>query len=440
MIMNENIWIVMLKLSWPAITAMVLFGLNSVFDAIFVGRYVGETALAGVSLAYPLSQLPFGIGSLIGVGAGSVLSIALGANDKLTQKRILGNANYLSLIISAIYGVLAWFFAEPLVRFMGGQGEALVLGAQYFRVTVIGSLFWVYGFASNMVVRSEGKMKTAAVIMGIGLAINILFNYILVGLLGLGVAGVAWATNIGMLVYTVLGLAYFSGSRVTFEAYPFQIHRDKKIAKAVVSMGMSSLIISVMSLVQAIVVFNALAGFGTTSDIAFYGATYRIFTLMLTPLFGLMRALQPVVGINYGAEQNERVIKSAKVFILSGVIIMLPFWLMLMLMPQELLSLMLPGIVFDSSSLLNFRVFMALLPALPALYMAMTFFPAINQGKVASIIAILRQLILYVPLMLILPKMWGVQWVYFGSMAIDILVLLITILMFVKVFKSLRGV
>ena len=439
MIMNENIWKVMLKLSWPAITAMVLYGLNSVFDAIFVGRYVGETALAGVSIAYPLSQLPFGIGSLIGVGAGGVLSIALGANDKLTQKRILGNANYLSLIISAIYSVLAWFLAEPLVRFMGGQGETLVLGAQYFRVTVIGSLFWVYGFASNMVVRSEGKMKTAAVIMGIGLAVNILFNYILVGLLGLGVAGAAWGTNIGMLVYTVLGLLYFSGSKVSFVAYPFQIYRDKKIVKTVVSMGMSSLVISVMSLVQAIVVFNALTGFGTTSDIALYGASYRIFMLMLTPLFGLMRALQPVAGINYGAGQNKRVIKSAKVFIMTGVIIMLPFWLLLMLRPQELLSLMLPCIVFDSACLLNFRVFIALLPVLPVIYMAMTFFPAINKGKDASIIGILRQLILYVPIMLILPKMWGVQWVYFGSTAIDILVLLIIILLFGKAFKSLRG-
>ena len=87
MILEENIWKVMINLSWPAVIAMVLYGLNTVFDAIFVGRYVGETALAGVSLAYPLSQLSLGFGSLVGVGAGSVLSIALGANDHATQKK-----------------------------------------------------------------------------------------------------------------------------------------------------------------------------------------------------------------------------------------------------------------------------------------------------------------------------------------------------------------
>lgn len=437
MILSDNMWKVMLRLSWPAILAMVLYGLNSVFDAIFVGRYVGETALAGVSLAYPLSQMTLGIGSLIGVGAGSALSIALGAGDTWTQKRILGNVNYLTLTISILYGIAAWFFAEPLVRFMGGQGEALAQGTRYFRVTAIGAVFWVHGLASNMVVRAEGKMKTAALIMGVGLAANILANYILIGLLGLGVVGAAWGTNLGMLVYTLFGLIYFKGNRASFEAHPFQIRRDKKIVKSILSMGMSSLIMSVMSLVQAIVVFNALSGLGTTADIAFYGAVYRIFTLMLTPLFGLMRALQPVAGINYGAGKNQRVIQSAKVFIASGVILMLPFWLVLMLTPQGLLSTMLPDTVFDAASLTDFRVFMALLPILPAVFMAMTFFPAIDKGKTASLMGILRQLVFYVPVMLTLPRLLGVRWVYLGSTAIDIVIAVFTFALFARVFRSL---
>lgn len=438
MILKENLWKVMLRLSWPAIIAMVLYGLNTVFDAIFVGQFVGETALAGVSIAYPLSQMTLGIGSLIGVGAGSALSIALGARDKQTQHRILGNVNYLSLIISVAYGVAAFFLAEPLVRFMGGQGEPLMIGAQYFKVTAIGSVFWVHGLASNMVVRAEGKMKSAALMMGGGLAVNIVANYILVGLLGLGAVGAAWGTNIGMLVYTIIGLLYFSRSKASFEAHPFTFHRDKKIIKSIMSMGMPSLIMSVMSLVQAVVVFNALSGFGSTSDIAFYGAAYRIFMLMLTPLFGLMRALQPVVGINFGAGQNERVIKSAKVFIVSGFVLMLPFWLILMIIPQGVLSAMLPETVFSAANLVDFRVFISLLPILPVVFMSMTFFPAINKGKLASFMGILRQLVLYVPVMLTLPRFLGVQWVYFGSTAIDVIVSIGVIFMFTATFKSLR--
>lgn len=438
MILGDNMWKVMFRLSWPAVIAMVLYGLNSVFDAIFVGRYVGETALAGVSIAYPLSQMTLGIGSLIGVGAGSALSIALGANDKNTQRRILGNMNYLTIVICVVYTIAVFFFAETLVGFMGGQGETLEIGTQYFKVTIFGSIFWVHGLATNMVVRAEGKMKSAAIMMGVGLLVNLVANYIFVGLMGLGAVGAAWGTNIGMFVYTILGLSYFSKSKASFEAKPFKIYKDKKMIKSIMSMGMSSLIMSAMSLVQAAVVLNALSRFGTTAEIAFYGAAYRIFTLMLTPLFGLMRALQPVAGINYGANKIERVIKSAKVFITSGFILMLPGWLALMIAPQGILSLILPATVFDAAILLNFRVFMLLLPVLPTVFMAMTFFPAINKGKIASFIGILRQVVLYIPIMLTLPRLLGVKWVYFGSTAIDILVSLGALIIFAVTFKKLR--
>jgi Na+-driven multidrug efflux pump len=241
-----------------------------------------------------------------------------------------------------------------------------------------------------------------------------------------------------MLVYTILGLGYFSKSKASFEAHPFKLQRDKKIIKSIMSMGMSSLIMSVMYLIQSVVVFNALSGLGTTFDVAFYGAAYRVFTLMLTPLFGLMRALQPVAGINYGAGKYERVIKTVKVFCVSGVIIMFPFWLAMMIAPQAILSTMLPGRVFDVASLTNFRVYMGMLPFLPVIFMSMTFYPSIDNGKVASIMGIARQLIFYVPVMLILPRLFGVKWVYFGSTSIDIIVTIATICVFAQTFRKLR--
>lgn len=439
MILNDNLWKVMFRLSWPAIVAMVLYGLNSVFDAIFVGSYVGETALAGVSLAYPLSQITLGIGSLIGVGAGSALSIAIGANDKATQKKLLANVNYLTVIIGIVYSIAAWFLAPTLVRFMGGRGEELAIGINYFRVTAIGSIFWIHGLAYNMIVRAEGKMKSAAAMMGVGLGVNIIANYILVGILNYGAVGAAWGTNIGMLIYTILGLVYFSKSKASFNAKPFSLKRDKKIIKSTMSMGMSSLIMSVMYLIQSVVVFNALSSFGSTSDLAFYGAAYRVFTLMLTPLFGLMRALQPVVGINYGAQKYNRVIKTVKIFCLSGFVLMFPFWLLIMISPQAILSTMLSGKIFDSATLLNFRVYMGLLPILPVVFMSMTFYPSIDKGKIASLMGIARQLVFYVPVMLILPRMFGVKWVYFGSTSIDVIVTIFTLLVFAKTFKELRN-
>jgi len=437
-ILSENLWKVCVQLSWPAVIAMVLYGLNTVFDAIFVGRFVGETALAGISLAYPLTMIALGLGSLIGVGAGSALSIALGANDTETQKRLLGNLNCISLVIGLAYTGAAMFFAEPLVRMMGGQGEALILGTAYFRTAAIGAFFWIHGLACNMVVRAEGKMKTAAVMMGIGLIVNIIANYIFIVILNMGVKGAAWGTNIGMLTYTLLGLAYFSRKNVSFEARPFKVRKDKDIMKSIFSMGIPSLIMTVMTVIQGIVIFNVLSRYGTTFDIAFYGVSFRILTLLLTPVFGLMRALQPVTGINFGAGENHRVIKGVKVFAVISIVIMLPFYLFIMIFPQTVLGTMLPNQVFSVTNLFNFRIFMALLPVLPITFMGMTFFPAINNAKPAAIIGIVRQLIFYVPVMLILPRLFGIQWVYWGSAGIDFVLTLWVVFLLKKEFHALK--
>ncbi|PAB60838.1 MATE family efflux transporter [Anaeromicrobium sediminis] len=439
MILNENLWKVMFKLSWPAVIAMILYGLNTVADVIFVGRFVGETALAGVSLAYPLTQITLGLGSLVGVGAGSALSIAIGANDYDTQKKLLGNANYLNILFALIFTLIGTVFATGLVKMMGGSGEELIFGVNYFRVTVYGAFFWIAGLAGNMIVRAEGKMKSAAVMMGIGLIVNIIANYILIVILDLGVEGAAIGTNIGMIVYTITSLVYFSRKKASFEARPFSINRDKKIIKAIISMGIPSFIMTIMCLIQAIVVLNAITNFGTTSDIAFYGLTYRVFTFMLTPIFGLMRALQPVIGINFGATKYNRVIRSFKVFAIGGALIMLPLWLVMMLSPKMILNLMLPGNNFVFREIMNFRIYMALLPILPIIFMAMTFFPAINKGKQASIMGIARQLLFYVPVMMIMPRFFGIKWVYIGSFLIDLIITLWAAIIVGMEFKVLKG-
>ncbi|WDV46350.1 MATE family efflux transporter [Clostridiaceae bacterium M8S5] len=438
MILNDNLWKVTFQLAWPAVIAMVLYGLNTVFDAFFVGRYVGETAFAGVSLAYPLTQIALGFGSLIGVGAGSALSIAIGKGDKETQRKLLGNVNYLNIVVSIGFMIIGIIFAKSLVGMMGGSGEELSFGVNYFRITLYGAFFWIAGLAGNMIVRAEGKMKSAAVMMAIGLLVNIAANYILIVVFNMGVEGAAIGTNIGMIVYTVTSFVYFSRKKATFEAKPFTIKRNKDIIKQIMSMGMPSLIMSVMSLVQAIVVLNAISKFGTTSDIAFYGVVFRIFTFMLTPIFGLMRALQPVAGINYGGEKYDRVIRSFKVFAVAGTVLMLPFWLIMMVSPNLALNLMLPDKNFIATDIMNFRIFMALLPVLPVIFMGMTYFPAINKGKVASIMGIARQLVFYVPVMLIMPRFFGMQWVYIGAFLIDFIMVLWTVFLAKREFNGLR--
>lgn len=438
-ILSDNLWRVMIKLSWPAVIAMVLYGFNTMLDAFFVGRFVGETALAGVSLAYPVTQISTALGSLIGVGAGSVLSIAIGAKNKDIQRRILGNVNVITLICTAVYMIIALLASKQMISAMGGEGEALVLGNEYFRTTVFGAVFWMYGLAGNMIIRAEGKMKTAAWMMGVGLAVNALMNYILIILLDMGVVGAAWGTNIGMLVYSLLGWIYFGMGRATFDAKVASFKADKENALSIIRLGLSSLLMTIMSLIQAVVVFNALSKYGTISDITFYGVVFRIFQFLLTPIFGLMRSLQPVIGINYGAKQYDRVISSYKIFGVVALLLTLPFWIVFLIAPGSVLGLMLTEQTLTSVQFTYFRIYMAILPFLSFIFMAMTFFPAVDKGKPAAIIGMARQFLFYIPVMLILPQFIGVAGIYYGSFAIDTVIVVWTMLMVKKEFNLLRG-
>ena len=141
-----------------------------------------------------------------------------------------------------------------------------------------------------------------------------------------------------MLVYTLLGWIYFGKGFASFRTNVFAIYRDAATIKSIVGLGMSSFIMNFMNLVQAVVVFNALSRYGTTADIAFYGVVFRVFTFLLTPIFGLMRALQPVIGINFGAEQYERAIKAYKIFTLVSMLLTLPFWIISMISPASILG------------------------------------------------------------------------------------------------------
>ena len=436
-ILNGDLKQVMWKLSLPAIIAMVLYGLNVFLDTVFVGQLLNETALAGVALAYPLTSIMLGLGSLAGTGAASVLSMALGANETDTQQKLLGNTTILMLFSTVIFAVPAYIFAEPLIKMMGGRDEILQQGTEYFKVTLIGSIFWVYGLGLNMIIRGEGKMKEAAIMMSYGLIVNVILSPLFIAVFKMGVSGAAWATNIGMLVYSIVGYRYFKLGKASFQANINLLKYDKAVFKSIVSLGMPGFIMSIMSLLQAIVVFNALNSFGTDRDLAFFAAANRILLFLMTPLFGLMRALQPIAGINFGAKQYDKVKQSFILFSKTGFYIVFPFWLLMTIFPEASLRMVLPDMNFTISDLLNFRIYMLVLPLLPIVFMALTFFPAINEGKYGSIIGIARQVIFYIPVMLLLPRFFGTNWVYYGSTLIDIILTLWILLIISKLFKKL---
>lgn len=439
-ILNSDLKSVMWKLSLPAIIAMVLFGLNAFMDTVYIGQLMSETALSGVALAYPFTAITLGLGSWAGTGAGNLLSIALGEKNEKVQGLILSNATILMGVSTLVFTVPAYFFAEELIQLVGGTGEVLLYGTLYLKATLWAAPIWVYALGLNLVVRAEGKMKKAAVMMSYGLILNIILTPILIKYGNYGVEGAAWATNLGMFIYCLVGYFYFKKGKISFTANINSLKYDRAVFSAILKMGFPGLIMSIMGLVQAIVVLNAISKHGTVDDLAFFASANRILMFLMTPLFGLMRALQPVVGINYGAKQYKRVKNSLLLFSKTGFWLVFPFWLLLTIFPEQSLHLMLPSMTFSPESIWHFRVYMLVIPFLPIVFMALTYFPAIDDPKPASIVALARQFVFYVPLMVFLPKWLGIGGIYYGATAIDVVITIWMVILIAKSFKKLNRI
>ncbi len=436
LILRGHPWRVAWQMSWPAVLAITLFGFNAVLDVIYIGRLLGEQALAGAVMAYPLTQITLGLGSLAGIGGGVALSIALGRGDQSTLRRLPGTALTITALLAVAYAVIGAGFAERLVYGMGARDELIPIAASYLRASALGGIGALAGLTLNMLLRGEGRMKLAALYMGVGLIVNMILTPLLIVVADMGVAGAAWATNIGTAFGGWLVWRRYAQGRSSYEVDPYFIGLPRELTRRIVRLGAPAMIMSSMGVLQAIVVFNVLSRIGTESDIAFYGAAWRIVIFMLTPLFGLMRAFQPVAGFNYGAGQWQRVQSCFWAFVQAGALIIVPLWLVMNAFPGQTLAIMLPGTTFSAQDLMHFRLLILPLPLLPLVFTALALLPAVEQPGKATIVSVSRQLVLYIPVMLILPPMIGVSGVYLGAMGIELLCTAWLLLMVLSVFRK----
>ena len=185
------------------------------------------------------------------------------------------------------------------------------------------------------------------------------------------------------------------------------------------------MMLQLMFFVQQVIVFKLLAHYGDDWDIAFMGSSYRVLLLVLFPSFGFAQALQPVVGINFGAQQYARVKSSFDAFAISATLVMMAAWIFIMIWPQVCLHWMMPDATFSSRDLFNFRMMILTLPTYPVFFMSTTLFQAIGNARIAGFLLIARELVLFVPIVFVLPLYWGVSGIYYTGVPVNIIVVLV---------------
>lgn len=430
-----NMFKLMLKLGVPGIIGMLVISLYSFVDAIFVGRYVGDKALGAISIAYAFTLINNGIAVLVGIGSASVLSRAVGRKDQKTIDSVMGNVFILTLLMSSAVMVLGYIFAPQLLHLVRAEGEMHELGVKYLRIVYLGSIFVNFGQAANMVMRGEGKMALAMAIMGSGAVLNIVLDALFIIVFKQGIEGAAIATVISQAVFALATFFYFLcfSKNVKFKSFKL----EKSLVGETFAVGMSAMFMQVLSLVQQTVMYSTLKKYGGEDQVILMGAFFRYMMLAFIPLWGLSQGFQPFAGTNFGAGLFERVKKGTFLFYGFGVVLAAVFWLVFLTSPESVLSLFIkdnPALVAagKTNATLAFLIF----PLMPIMILNITLFQALGKAKPAGFLAISRQLVLFVPAVLILPHFLGVRGVWTAGLFVDGLLIIISIIITARIFAK----
>jgi Na+-driven multidrug efflux pump len=250
--------------------------------------------------------------------------------------------------------------------------------------------------------------------------------------------GIALATVLAMVIYSIMNLAYIFVGKSSIPFNPKKLAIAIDLLPAILSVGISALFYPIMMLVQEFAVFNSISYYGTNNDIAFFGATGKVTSLVYIPIIGFAQALQPVIGMNYGAKNHRRLKNAYLIFAIIGTILLLLLWLPLQLSPRTFLSLILPNVNFTRDDIFKFRILSILIPIWPLAFFSNTLFQSIGKGKTVLVVLLLRSIVLNVPMILLFSKIFGVQGIYLGMTFADIIFMLIVFVLTVLEFQYLR--
>lgn len=440
MLVSGNVFKTMLSLSVPAILGMVVIGLYNFMDAVFVGQMVGPVAMTAVKVSYPFTLINSGIATLVGVGSSSVLSRAIGKRDQATIDKIMGNLIATVSVLSLIVIIFGLIFTRQLLTLAGAQGEVLEEAVRYLRIVFCGSLFVNLGQSTNMIMRGEGKLKKAMIIMATSAILNIILDPALILLLGKenGVLGAAFATIISQLVLMIMSFFYFIKKSKTVRIH--KIRFEKTLLKPVLSVGVSAMLMQVMSMVQQTIIYNTAQRWGGNDWQTILGASLSLQAFSFIPLWGISQGFQPAIGTNYGAKNYDRVGAFTKTFMISATVLALVFYVPIMCFPDKMLSMFItdPAIVTAGAPML--RVLFMTYISYGILILSITFFQAIGKATAASVLALLRQLVLFLPLVIILPQLFGleVKGIFYAQAVTDIAVLIMAIIFLISAFSKMR--
>lgn len=436
---SKSVGKLLFQLSVPAVIGMLVNALYSVVDRIFIGRGVGSLALSGVAVTFPITNIIMAIGMLVGIGAASVVSIKLGQKKTEEAERIVGNAFLLTLILTILITILGLIILDPLLKVLGASEDTLPYAKTFATILLTGAVLQNVGFGLNPIIRSQGDAKTAMKTMLIGAILNTILNPIFIFVFKLGVAGSALATLISQAVCSIW-VVYYLSTKSIIRLKRQHMKLNLTTIGEISSIGVSPFIMQVSASFVTIVINTSLKRYGGDLAIGAYSLISSIAMLILMPAFGVNQGAQPIIGYNFGAGNAARVKKALSYSIIVNTCITTLGWILIELFPVAIIKIF-NG---DDTELIHIasnglRLYLLAIFTVGAQSACINYFQSIGKALISMLLSLLRQVIILIPLVLILPHYLSLNGIWIAGATSDFSALVISALMLMLEIRKLNG-
>jgi putative MATE family efflux protein len=427
------------KFSLPTIFAMIVNAIYNIVDRIFVGKFVGEAALGGLTVSFPLMIIGFAVGTLFAIGGATLISIKFGEHKLDEANKIFGNVATLILISSLLMTVLGEIFLAPLLGLAGSTDLSFGYASSYMRIIIIGLVFQLSSFTMAAIVRSEGKPFLSMISQVLSAVTNIVLDYIFIGPLNMGVEGAALATIIGQMVgFFMLFYFYFISKKSLLKLHWDTLRLRWVYMRQIMLIGASSFIINLGTGISASFTNASLSVYGGDAALTSFGAINSLFTLVLMPVLGLLQGIGPIMGYNHGMRQHSRVWKTLWTGIGLGCIFTFSLFALMEIFPEAFASLFLdPASPTMAVCAHGLRLQMLALPVLSFSVLSTAYFQSTAQGKKSFFISLLRQLLVIVGV-LVLPQYLQLSGVWLAGPFSEVLSLMVAASMLIADRRARR--
>ena len=424
-------------LGLPTMIGMMVNALYNLVDAYFVGG-LGTAQMGAITVAYPLGQIVVGLGLLFGNGAASYLSRLLGSGEKEAADKTASTAIYSSIFVGAAVIICILIFLEPILRQIGASDSVMPFAVTYTSIYIASSIFNVFNVTMNNIVSSEGAAKTTMCVLLAGAVINVILDPVFIYVLDLGVAGAATATAISQFVSTLIYLLYIFRKKSIFSFSIRKYCLSKDVMSEILKIGIPTLVFQLLTSLSMTMINDGTRIYGD-SALAAMGAVTKIMSVGSLMVFGFLKGLQPIAGYSYGAKKYDRLKEAVKTSILWATIFCLIFGLAAALFSTAIIS------QFTKNDPEMIRIGQAALRAnglsfvLFGFYTVYSFlFLAMGKAKEGCFLGACRQGICFVPVILILPKVLGLNGILYAQPAADVITAAITIFMALRLQRELQ--